>query len=393
MSLSQILPASLRQPVFGRARALAAKEGIDLRNWDTLDRHIDSQMRFQTLLGMVIVAASTAVFAIIAPGKLALDTLLEVSCVVALQVITLALPTRLRRLRLALEGLQIIAFASVILLMAGKLQPDERIFHVFATYLLLGIATPALPYRPAYSALFVAGFIAMLALVLPLRLPNGIPFLSMLLLSVIIGIGSWVLAYRTWQLTIENLLLAESHRRRLDELEQANGRLKILASHDPLTGLANRRHATQMFEDRFVKAADTGVGVFLLDIDHFKAFNDRYGHQAGDDCLRSVAETLGYFARQYHGIAARYGGEEFVLVAKSDGARHAARIAEELRLAIERIEVPVGEAEAAATCSASIGVALHSGAESPTLSHLLSLADEALYEAKNAGRNRVKLAA
>ena len=183
---------------------------------------------------------------------------------------------------------------------------------------------------------------------------------------------------------------------RLGELARSNAALEDLSRQDPLTGLANRRHATEVFGRHYDAAPAQGearVAVMMVDIDHFKAFNDRWGHQLGDECLRAVAEELRHIAARNGGLAARFGGEEFVIFLRADNAAHAKRLADELRIAIERIEIPHEESAGTATLTTSIGVALHRGAGGPDLSQLLGAADAALYAAKANGRNRSELAA
>ena len=160
---------------------------------------------------------------------------------------------------------------------------------------------------------------------------------------------------------------------------------------DPLTGLANRRRAEQAFAEHYsmpATAGQAGPALFMLDLDHFKAFNDQWGHQAGDACLRAVAEVLRHAASRHGGLAARFGGEEFIFLLRADDAGRAQAIAEELRVAIERIEIEDHGATSTATCTSSIGIALHQGPEAPNLARMLSAADAALYRAKADGRNR-----
>lgn len=373
--------------------ALARQEGIDFSRWPPLDRYVDAQMRFQIWLGIAIVAATFGAVVVAEPVRLRRPAASSLSLVLALQLLTLALPARLRSLRLVLEGAQIVLFAGVLVYLAGTLEPEKRIFHLFAAFLLLGIATPTVPFRPALSAIFVAGYLATFALMLPGRLPEGMDYPPLMLLAAVMGIGSWILACRTWRLTTDNLVLAQVRQRKLEELEKANDRLVVLASHDPLTGLANRRHCSEVFTGTYGKGVGTGAALLLLDIDHFKRFNDSWGHQAGDDCLRAVAATIAYFARRYNGIAARFGGEEFVMIFSASSPAQASGVAEDLRVAIERIEIPCDTDGVCATCSVSIGVAVHGSEGVPTLQALLAEADSALYAAKHSGRNRVQLAA
>ena len=135
------------------------------------------------------------------------------------------------------------------------------------------------------------------------------------------------------------------------------------------------------------------TAVLLLDLDHFKEFNDRWGHDVGDRALKAVAEVIRHKASDHCGLAARIGGEEFVILVRAFDVAEAMNLAEEIRLGIERIEIRIDSVRDSVTCSASIGVAVHEGHDAPELKILLKRADDALYEAKRDGRNRFKLAA
>lgn len=129
----------------------------------------------------------------------------------------------------------------------------------------------------------------------------------------------------------------------------------------------------------------------MIDIDHFKNFNDRWGHQVGDECLRSVGEALAMVARKHSGLAARFGGEEFVVLLEPLDGANPITLAEEMRSAISHIEIPLREGQETASCTVSIGIAVNGGAGAPDLGMLLSTADRALYAAKRAGRDRCEL--
>lgn len=178
--------------------------------------------------------------------------------------------------------------------------------------------------------------------------------------------------------------VTESHRLR-QELER-------LASTDPLTGLANRRAFLEQARDALQRAAieDRPVSVVMLDIDHFKAVNDRHGHDAGDRVLQAVAATVRAVGETAEGVAARFGGEEFALLLPDAPVVAAQRLAEQLRAALEA--TPVEVAGDTVRFTASLGVDRWRGG-GDSVEAALKRADEALYRAKAAGRNRVLLAA
>lgn len=178
---------------------------------------------------------------------------------------------------------------------------------------------------------------------------------------------------------------------RTRELQDANQRLSELSTTDGLTGIANRRKFDAALGDEWMRAARTAttMALVMLDIDHFKKFNDHYGHQHGDDCLRNVAEVLRSGARRQGDLVARYGGEEFCMILPDTPASGALEIAERLRVAIEDLNMPHALSPYARV-TVSIGLAAMEATERGNASTLLRLADEALYRAKSEGRNCVR---
>jgi diguanylate cyclase (GGDEF)-like protein len=166
-----------------------------------------------------------------------------------------------------------------------------------------------------------------------------------------------------------------------------------LAAHDGLTGLMNRR----AFDEHLRRVWQHGlrdqraIAILMVDIDHFKGFNDRFGHQAGDAVLRSVADVIKGFARRPLDLAARYGGEEFALILYDLAPEHVTDIAERLRQSVQHLKVHADPSavpfDETVTVSVGIGVAEPSIGRTPD--GAVQLADEALYEAKRLGRNRV----
>lgn len=172
--------------------------------------------------------------------------------------------------------------------------------------------------------------------------------------------------------------------------------LRSQALIDGLTGVANRRRFDEalQIEWRRGQRNQSPLSLLIMDIDHFKLYNDHYGHQAGDDCLRAVATTLKAQLFRAHDLCARYGGEEFVCLLPDCATENALTKAEELRQAVESLGLPHAASPTAAQVTISLGLAAtipdnrESGAE-----ELLKTADAALYLAKRGGRNRVQHAA
>jgi diguanylate cyclase (GGDEF)-like protein len=164
-----------------------------------------------------------------------------------------------------------------------------------------------------------------------------------------------------------------------------------MSLRDSLTGLYNRRCLDQVLLEAWKNAnvRHEPLALLMIDIDHFKQLNDQYGHAAGDDCLREVANRLQRHATTLGGVVARYGGEEFVVVLAQAGIEMAQAAAEALRNAVGAS--PVKTTPVPLWVTVSIGVASASPGTGDSLGATLKRADEALYAAKGEGRNRVVL--
>lgn len=184
--------------------------------------------------------------------------------------------------------------------------------------------------------------------------------------------------------------LAQLVKERTTELEAANARLDSLARTDTLTGLANRRQFDEVKQLEFHRALRYGHPLSLLvcDIDHFKRYNDAYGHAAGDQCLRLVAQALRDGCARATDLVARLGGEEFAILLPATDASHAAQIADRLRLAVARLDIEHKDSVTAQHVTISLGLAQLDPGRTHTFDDLFEHADAALYEAKATGRNR-----
>jgi two-component system chemotaxis family response regulator WspR len=195
-------------------------------------------------------------------------------------------------------------------------------------------------------------------------------------------------AYREMKKLQEQL--TENHQ----QLEESNAILQRLSTLDGLTGIANRRHFddTLQLQWRSSVRQQTTLSLIMLDIDFFKKYNDGYGHQGGDDCLKEVAQTLAASLQRPCDFIARYGGEEFVAVLPNTDAHGAAQIAEIMRANIQAKNIPHAYSNVASHVSISLGVAAMQAHENATPAELIAKADAALYRAKEAGRNRYMVA-
>lgn len=177
-------------------------------------------------------------------------------------------------------------------------------------------------------------------------------------------------------------------------LENANEELTRMSNQDGLTGIANRRH----FDDYLAKewAALTrspgNLGMVICDVDHFKLYNDTYGHQMGDDCLKRIAKTIADCMHRPRDMAARYGGEEFAAILPDTDIRGALIIAEKIRQQVEELNILHESSKVCAHATISLGVASIAPKSGKNEKELIEMADLALYDAKEkGGRNCVRV--
>jgi diguanylate cyclase (GGDEF)-like protein len=167
--------------------------------------------------------------------------------------------------------------------------------------------------------------------------------------------------------------------------------LRDMVARDGLTGIQNRRMFDQHIQRVWQQAVreEERVAVLLADIDCFKDYNDRYGHQAGDECLRAVAVSLSQCARRPLDFVARYGGEEFAVVLYEASREYVAEVLTRIQRSIAELNIPHDASPVASRLTVSIGAAFILPSNNRTYEGLIQLADEALYSAKETGRNRV----
>lgn len=206
-------------------------------------------------------------------------------------------------------------------------------------------------------------------------------------------------------------VLVKARVRNYLSLKQQTDRLKMLSMVDGLTGIANRRAFDLSLAEEWRRAirGRQSLSLIMFDVDHFKRFNDEYGHQSGDDCLRSVATTIEENVKRPGELAARYGGEEFVVLLPTCSLEQAVSLAEIVRKSVELLEIPHSTSSTCSLVSVSCGVAnispLNQLSKEVTKSSpnenteatglnaadLVKAADKALYVAKRNGRNRVEV--
>jgi diguanylate cyclase (GGDEF)-like protein len=252
-----------------------------------------------------------------------------------------------------------------------------------ASYVLAGLVMVIL-----YACLFlgllfnlaigIAGLLVATHLVMGLVL--GMPYNELFYMAAILGTAATIGGICSYNL--EYALRTNFLETRL---------LNELAERDGLTGLYNRR----IFDDfirrvwRQSRREDVALEIIFVDIDYFKIYNDLYGHQAGDDCLKKVASSIARCAKRPFDFSARYGGEEFVLVLYGPPEDYARSLPEQIRRDVMELAIPHAGADSAKCVTVSVGVALARAGSDRSLNGAIQSADEALYQAKREGRNRV----
>ena len=257
--------------------------------------------------------------------------------------------------------------------MAGEPRIFGRmLLAMVAVYFVLGLA-----FRSAIvvNAIGLAAFVTVAVL-------KGMPGVDLLHYLLTICIANVICVAGAWNL---------EHARRTAWLE--GQRLAETALQDGLTGIHNRRR----FDDHLQRAWAQGIrdrkpiALVFGDIDHFKPFNDRYGHQAGDEALKSVAATLSGFARRPLDLAARFGGEEFAVILYDTGRAEAERIGAKILEAVRGLAIPHEASGAAPMLTISLGIACVMPGARRSWAGIVQLADQALYAAKDGGRNRLEV--
>jgi diguanylate cyclase (GGDEF)-like protein len=271
-----------------------------------------------------------------------------------------------------------------------QLAREEVLFFGSQAEMLLSLT-------PLESAIFIAQPVGASALAL---LQSDDENYGMLFIGKPLGQGEWLAQDRALvAMTSQLLLHSARHQAQLlnilstqEALRAANDQLEVMSRHDALTGLFNRRHFDDMKEAEFQRALRTGQPLSLLicDIDHFKAFNDHYGHAHGDQCLRDVAQAMQSVITRSGDVLARIGGEEFTVLMPNTSEVDAKRVAERVRAAVSGLHLPHDAPTVCSSVTISIGLAQLRLRSMASFDDLFEAADQALYSAKKKGRDRVE---
>lgn len=285
-------------------------------------------------------------------------------------------------------GIFICAGISVIYLVAISSHPNSAFFHNMVVLVIVyANGVVRLRFWHALTASLSILFVYLAAIPLnSVPPPFGVQF------NYIAVIGSAILFTLFANYSLErserlNYLHDLRDRIHRAELAASNARLKELSHLDPLTGIPNRRDMDVHLEQLCRSPEALPLSVVMIDVDRFKLYNDRYGHQAGDECLRRIASILQASLRYTYDRVARYGGEEFAVVLPKTNPSQAVEVAERMRKAVLGLMIPHQDSTYGAVVTISAGVAAFTAPGDPA--SILAMADQALYAAKDSGGNRV----
>lgn len=350
-------------------------------------------LRFQLVMGLLVSLGALLFDAIVLPQKFEVSLGWRAITTVPISLVALLL---LREHQVGLlkfaAALTLVSFGVLEVYLASFAGPEMMARYTMGTAFLLGVACLALPFTPRELARFALtyGLVTSLAAMWPGSLPPVELGLHMSF-TALVGFPCWAIGRRMWNVNARSFLLDMRDDFQRRELEHSSLLFKQLAEEDPLTGLPNRRHFERVFEERFAAGRARGpenIALMMIDLDHFKQFNDRHGHQAGDQCLRLVGAAIDAVLREHESSFARYGGEEFVLAMRERKPGDAEALAHRICRAVA--EVP-GSVDDAPLVTTSIGVAVASPEQGLDREEMIEMADAALYAAKHKGRNRHEL--
>lgn len=381
----------------GRARVPLRKWPADVAELyrEEVVRRLYREEHFLFLLGLLVCLTTIAIDLLVQPSLAEQGAVLRVLAIAPITFLGLIAGARHWTQVLAFcVGAAPIAFIAVIAHLGTQMPADIAPRYFTATILLVGIGNIILPYSMRGLVIFDLAALTAFAGVLA-AWGQFYQNVDTLVVFAIVGAATLPVASRFEKLRQSNFLLTLRARLIGQELAEANSSLIVLSETDPLTGIANRRRFERDFEKAIFAPGEHGraadkIAIMMIDLDHFKQFNDTHGHQSGDYCLQLVANTLRELLEDAGGIAARYGGEEFIAAVRTDSLSNILDLAEAARLAIAATLNTVNESERAlVTASIGVGVA-PAGALLPR-EELIEMADAALYGCKKNGRNRVEV--
>jgi diguanylate cyclase (GGDEF)-like protein len=259
--------------------------------------------------------------------------------------------------------------------------------YIALVIIAVGNLTLGLPTRLSLAASLIAMLTFPVALLFIKSTPYLLEFVTYYVTVTLIFSGISVLAeHQSYMSFLQSILIEHQN----CEVQRLNDELGTLARQDPLSGLANRRAFDENLAVEWNRAhrQHTDIALLMIDVDHFKLYNDTYGHPAGDSCLARVAAVLAGNMRRPGDMAARYGGEEFALLLPGTDGQGASEVAQRLLAQIDALALPHASSPTAAHVTISIGIAAGIPPSEKDATQLIDDADAALYQAKRSGRHR-----
>jgi len=359
--------------------------------WLTLDGELEAEfrrthleenlrhIRLNLCLGVVITLAFTAVEAmVLTPALNRIPSIIHLLVIVPVLLIALAASFSPRRDRiyapLALTAGTVLGLSMVaMLLITASIGASPLFPCLLVTTIFVYFMGGPIFYHSLAANVFVALVYLVAGSAMQFRGEFGYDALCLVAVNIFCAVVAFM----------------HEKTSRLRFLEA--GLLREMAARDGLTGIQNRRMFDQHIARNWLQALreNRRIAVLLVDIDCFKDYNDRYGHQAGDECLRAVAVSLNQCARRPLDFVARYGGEEFAVVLYEASREYVAEVLTRIQRSIAELNIPHDASRVASRLTVSVGAALILPSPHRTHEGLVQLADEALYSAKEQGRNRV----
>lgn len=290
----------------------------------------------------------------------------------------------------------------LLLWCAGISLLDQLSYGQIIIYTVALISIAVVPvFSPINLLKMYLGVQILFIALMPYFQKSGIVLNGNYINSTLFVVIAWVISamrYKSWINDFNNRKLIQQKNEELNkmnmELEKVNLKLEKLSHTDSLTGIFNRLVFDHTIEAEWnrCKRYFIPLSLIMIDIDFFKTFNDNYGHQAGDSCIRQVAEALSSSVKRSSDVVARYGGEEFAVILPHTDKVQALEIAEQMRNMVEELAIPHEYSSASSCVTISLGV--HTTIPSSKLStqEFIRTADKALFEAKKMNRNNVVVA-
>lgn len=355
-------------------------------------------VQFAIFIGCAFLLATQIIEHFIVPASLRPDHILEIRIPVIAALLSCGLILRSKTfLKYHQPIIAFCVFIAALAILAGAVLYETEPFKTL-NYLLIVVAELIcfliLPMKPRYSWSIgiTLAFLVFFCLIFINKMDKSywIPVGALVLGGTLVAL---ILALRLERLHQINYLQNIALTLEKVKLNQLNSHLKGLASTDPLTGIANRREFETIIRDEWNRAIRNGVplGLLLIDIDDFKAYNDSYGHQKGDLCLIEISEAFSEIVKRSGETVARYGGEEFIIIVPNSDEENLLKFGDKICQTVESLGIPHNRSSVSNIVTCSVGAASWILRVSDTQKNLIEAADLALYRAKNKGKNQVSL--